>query len=1819
MSSDRSYLLAGIESAAPAPATDEVRITRARRIQPAGARGVQVPAEVSGDAVVRVELENGFVLWSRADDLLRERGREVGQRDGKTTWQIDFTPRPGIEARGSARGWLGLGVKLLDAFGVDLSGKAASVLAHKLEDKSLGATPPGLYRCRLKANEHGDPGLTPAGDIGAVASPLLVFIHGTGSSTAGSFGALWREDNAAAAALRSRMESRYGDRVFALQHRSMTESPIHNALALARALPEGAEVHLVSHSRGGLVGELLCLGMRAADTDPLTPALIDTLFAADRSVGEQLGLGRLEGKAAKARDAAYDADRAALIELLEVLRRKQLRIRRFVRVACPARGTTLASGRLDRWLSVLDFVSGEGLFGDAMDFMLAVVKERTDPRTLPGLEAMMPGSALTRLLQHPDLVTSADLSVIAGDIEGDSLWSQIKLLAADWFYGSDHDLVVNTGSMMGGLRRVAGQARFLRDEGAQVNHFRYFTNDKSVRWLANGLMRVDDADGGFQPIALAPHEAPRWREALRSSRAGTAPRPLAVVLPGTMGSVLQQQGETVWLDYWRLLRGQLSRLRMGQPAVEPVDLIGDFYGPMVEFLARSHRVEIFPYDWRMSVRDAAARLAESLERWLPEAERTGQPVHIVAHSMGGLVVRAMIADGGAGAAIWQRVVALPKSRFVMLGTPNHGSYEAVRWLTGESPTARKLAMLDLTKNADDIIDIVGRYPGLLELLPFAPEDRDFAEPSLWKAMKDQLGATWPTSTATALRAARQTWQRLLASPPDPMHMAYLAGCQSATVADCRVAPANDLDWPPVNRLAFEATAQGDGTVTWSSGRLPGVPTWYVEDTAHDALCTQTRAFPGLLDLLMTGTTERLPASPPRARAGVPERFEMPDLPFTDDLPDEAAVRSFGFGGGLLPGRERDTPLSPRIKVSVRHGDLAYARHPVVVGHYAGDAILSAEAALDYRLDGAMSRRLRLDMYPAASGTHALFFNETSDAMPKGAVVVGLGQVGDLRPGSLELGVRGALLDFALQVAQWPDDIRFGPASAPRSAAVSCLLVGTGAGGMPVSASVDAILRAAMAAADKLAEQGLENRVVIDEIEFIEIYEDIAISASEGLERALRDGELSARIDWADRNIQQGQGRRRRIRCDEQPDWWHRLEIVEEPDRRALRFIFATDRARAEETLMAGQLGLADAFIAQASSSPAANSEVAKTLFEMLLPNSLKAMAPEQSNMVLMLDANSARYPWELLENRWGAAHRPPAVAAGLVRQLKAREFRRQPLHATSAKAFVVGNPDLAGWDSFPDLPGARREAEEVAAMLRNGAFDVRESVDETADAILSGLHRDTWRILHLAGHGEHEFDIGADADGHARRVSGMVIGRNAFLTPGDVEQMRWVPEVVFINCCHLGKTRATIRTPYTTLAANLAVQFVNMGVKAVVAAGWAVDDAAASAFASSFYHHLLAGEPFGEAVRAAREVVWSNFPGVNTWGAYQCYGDPGYRVRGDGSSPVARAPQAFYAPSELVVALGNHLEWTRMQIQRNGEDPAQLSRMREGIGRILQRVPEDVRESWLGRADVAAALGFAWGETGAYAEAIEWLDKAVRFDVGDCPVRAVEQCANFRVRQAGQAWEALRLASEVDDTERDVLVERIAAAIMELDAICQRAPTAERFSLLGSACMRLAWVQDDPAPRKEALINMANYYRLAAEAEVQAGRPATAYAFGNRALAEVLVATLDRNVSLDDAWLAECDAMVERTRERNALNPNVWDALGEADCLLVRLLARPPRGRAMQANAQAIAQAYQRALMRGASPRERASVVDHLDFVIALCADARKSMREALELIRAVL
>jgi hypothetical protein len=403
----------------------------------------------------------------------------------------------------------------------------------------------------------------------------------------------------------------------------------------------------------------------------------------------------------------------------------------------------------------------------------------------------------------------------------------------------------------------------------------------------------------------------------------------------------------------------------------------------------------------------------------------------------------------------------------------------------------------------------------------------------------------------------------------------------------------------------------------------------------------------------------------------------------------------------------------------------------------------------------------------------------------------------------------------------------------------------------------------------------------------------------------------------------------------------------------------------------------------------------------------------------------------------------------------------------------------------------------------------------------------------------------------------------------------------------------------------------------VVAAGWAVDDEAALVFAETFYGRLLAGDPFGEAVRAAREETWLRFPAVNTWGAYQCYGDPDYRVRRDGAARAAPA-EPLLAPSELVAALDN----LASALRAGGGEPGADADAAGRIDRLVGRIPETVRQGWLGRADVCAALGLAWGEARHWTPAVEWLEKALAAAGGDCPVRVIEQCANFKVRRAAQEWLALRAESPPArlEAQRARRVEVIREAIAELDALSRRGATGERLNLLGAACKRLAIVESGKAARAAALTAMAGHYRRAFDA----GGGKDAYPFTNWASASLLAERLGGAAAGTgrDGIESEASRVAAALAQRLEDDPNFWDAAALGDVELVRLLARcaQANGKALTAECESLAERilerYRGAIGRGASPREAASVAENLDFAIEMIEPRRSALRRALVRIR---
>lgn len=99
-------------------------------------------------------------------------------------------------------------------------------------------------------------------------------------------------------------------------------------------------------------------------------------------------------------------------------------------------------------------------------------------------------SSLVWMLNAADRPLRGDatdaLVVIAGDLELSLSARKLVLFFLDNFFGSDHDLVVNTALMEGGLPRH--DPVLLVDRGPTVTHFGYFGNARSAAQLRDGLL-----------------------------------------------------------------------------------------------------------------------------------------------------------------------------------------------------------------------------------------------------------------------------------------------------------------------------------------------------------------------------------------------------------------------------------------------------------------------------------------------------------------------------------------------------------------------------------------------------------------------------------------------------------------------------------------------------------------------------------------------------------------------------------------------------------------------------------------------------------------------------------------------------------------------------------------------------------------------------------------------------------------------------------------------------------------------------------------------------------------------------------------------------------------------------------------------------------------------------------------------------------------------------------------------------------------------------------------------------------------------------------
>ncbi|HEY6685846.1 MAG TPA: CHAT domain-containing protein [Propionibacteriaceae bacterium] len=736
-------------------------------------------------------------------------------------------------------------------------------------------------------------------------------------------------------------------------------------------------------------------------------------------------------------------------------------------------------------------------------------------------------------------------------------------------------------------------------------------------------------------------------------------------------------------------------------------------------------------------------------------------------------------------------------------------------------------------------------------------------------------------------------------------------------------------------------------------------------------------------------------------------------------PEPPAVEELGDG----PAAAQE-----RVKVSVLHAGFDAASYALMIGVYADEEMSGAERFLDGQFAELLSGWMDMGRYPGALGTSVFVapgVDVDNGCRPVGAYLVGLGTALTLNRRQLEFAVRRALVDRCVRLYPPVSTGPVGPPAAPnriRVGVASALLGVRDDESLRVEDAVAGILEGVLHANRSLEhferERRMSSHVRVAAVEFVERFAHRANLAAMAIRRIRSVPGLSdVFVDLDKITVHSGDGGLPMgAALIEKDRSWRRFIITEQtstnatqesdPARPLVVEVSALAReARSDRVTHRIDRVSLDALIAMVSADWR-NVDARRALRDRLIPYSMRADFLTTESVQLVLDQATANFPWELLAVpvSTGAGSDEPAKTGSVLRLFtETGAGRLQPERARVGSALIIGAGNVEG---VPYLRGAIEEAEAVAAMLCAAPgpkiectllTDSEKPLDiAQLNVELLGDHQ----IVHLACHGIH-----VEGD---RYATGAVLTHDLRLTADLVESMPTVPEFVFINSCYNG------RIGVSPLAAGLARTLIDIGVRAVVAAGWPVGDAAAKAFAESFYASMTSGVTFGDAVAQARVKSAAAEIGA-TWAAYQCYGDPTFVLRGRAAEVAPTGDPVGLA--DLKARLGA-LATRAADLSR--PRPTALNDRRGRLVesyRILEKWVQDKGSGVDDDPEVWRLLGLAARELGEFGSAADWY---ARFAGSDGrPARRVaspldlQQAANCVARDAqADARHAQRPAGE---------------------------------------------------------------------------------------------------------------------------------------------------------------------------------------------------------------
>jgi pimeloyl-ACP methyl ester carboxylesterase len=1107
------------------------------------------------------------------------------------------------------------------------------------------------------------------------------------------------------------------------------------------------------------------------------------------------------------------------------------------------------------------------------------------------------------------------------------------------------------------------------------------------RTLAEILARPSSEDERVLRTHFGDARFERMRALVLQSSLTRADRTIqghVVVLHGIMGGELtyyesDAHPDPIWLKFFRLILGQFERLRVDDEGnsisrIQATGILKRYYGELLLSLMQRWNAHAFWFDWRLDINSSADQLALKLQEWFGDNE----PVHLVAHSMGGLVARAFIKNyPERWKSMWDvQTDGWRGGRLIMLGTPNHGSFTIPQLLLGLNDTLHKLALVDLRHSVQDLLNIVKTFVVSYQMLP-SP---------LVQGMQDmqklyEASTYGPLAPLPSRFALAREFHNGLSMVVDADRMRYIAGYNQATYSGIR-------DWGKLRSSdGYEVTKRGDGTVPHTLGLLQAVDgrpvaTFYIEEE-HGALPGNQTVMAAMDDLLQTGTTSRLTQQIPSERRGEEHeatkqdaRAELLARRETEEarlrelvIPLQVVVKARGdtveepplvneserelediLTRGFISAPQGTTGLSvgsttapvqtvvaapiPKIRIRLlkaniqdvgQPGTSAWPTHDaeiprempvdaIAVGHYIGVKPVAAEKALDQAISDTLHGQGRATRW-ALEAPDLLLTQFTERGIIRGELgqpfflddprtrdddhtgpdrliaIAGMGHPG--RFGMPELTVLARELCWAL-----------GQLGKRHLATV---LIGSGNGNLSARDAVIAWLEGVQRAIGSSAEDARRH---LEMITFVERQPAKLLRIWRALEAVATRVQPEWAVELVPLNPQEieqlkaeaaEEDRRRRDAEDEAAydqstsDIPTRLTVERDGD--VYRFGAITETASAPER----DIPLDPDLVNEANEELAAQrdrtrqGELGEFLQQLLFPADLQQLLSSNAPLVLTCDSTISRIHWEMvaqpkLRTGGGIASEPQrtflGIHRGFTRQLRttfAPPPEPPPLPNRVLRVLIIGDPAA----DHP-LPGAQEEAMLVLDLFQKfanheqGTKVSRVEIvallgpsQATRTRVMQELILKPYDVLHYAGYCLYDMQRPS--------ASGWIFTGGKRLSANELNRIDHIPKFIFANACEAGITpdRAERRSP--ELAPSFAESFFARGVQNFVCTAWPVNDLAARDFARRLYVGLLGldgkeGEPMHVAMREARREIFQKDYGVRTWGAYQHYGNPYFRL-----------------------------------------------------------------------------------------------------------------------------------------------------------------------------------------------------------------------------------------------------------------------------------------------------------------------------------------------------